>query len=185
MAASLCRQIPSGMLGFCFYSQLVLWLTLEPRPSNAHSYPRWKHTTILKMVIISIKCIITIMSVDHNIVGQAGWILSVPGSCTSSTTRNLFSMSSPLRVSWGSCQQFLSVTPEPFRTACAIVLRERLATAARVPGTDAGCGLSIRGLWAGLAICNERQRVWKHTTTRSVYYYINYGYYNTISFGLK
>ena len=86
------------------------------------------------------------MSVDHNIVGQAGWILSVPGSCTSSTTRNLFSMSSPLRVSWGSCQQFLSVTPEPFRTACAIVLRERLATAARVPGTDAGCGLSIRGL---------------------------------------
>jgi hypothetical protein len=56
------------------------------------------------MVIISIKCIITIMSVDHNIVCQAGWNLSVPGSCTSSTTRNLFSTSSPLRVSWGSCQ---------------------------------------------------------------------------------
>ncbi len=54
-----------------------------------------------------------------------------------------------------------------------------VAHLARVPGTDAGCGLSIRGLWAGLAICNERQRVRKHTATRSTYYYINYGYYNT------
>ncbi len=31
----------------------------------------------------------------------------------------------------------------------------RPETAGRVPGTDAGCGLSIRGLRAGPAICNE------------------------------
>ncbi len=49
------------------------------------------------------------------------------------------------------------MTPEPFSTAGAIVLLERQATAKRVPGTDAGCGLSIRGLLAGPAICNESQ----------------------------
>ena len=39
------------------------------------------------------------------------------------------------------------MTPEPFHTACAISFRERPATAERVPGTDAGCGLSTRGHW--------------------------------------
>ncbi len=39
--------------------------------------------TILKMVIISIKYIITIISVEHNIVFQAGWNLSVPEYYTS------------------------------------------------------------------------------------------------------
>jgi hypothetical protein len=67
-------------------------------------FQRWKHMTILKMVIISIKYIITIISVEHNIVFQAGWNLSVPEYYTSSTTRNQFSTSSPLRVSWGNCQ---------------------------------------------------------------------------------
>ncbi len=94
----------SGMLGFCFYSQHLLWLTLDPRPLKAHSYQRRKHTTILKMVIISIKYIITIISVEHNIVFQASWNPSVPEYYTSLTTRNQFSTSSPLRVSWGNCQ---------------------------------------------------------------------------------
>jgi hypothetical protein len=71
------------------------------------------------------------------------------------------------------------VTPEPFHTACAIVLKERPATVGRVQGTDAGCGLSIRGLLAGPAICNERQWVWEHIASQSAYYYINYGYNNT------
>jgi hypothetical protein len=48
---------------------------------------------------------------------------------------------------------------QSFSTACAIVLMGRPATDGRVPGTDAGCGLSIRGLLAGPAICNERQWV--------------------------
>jgi hypothetical protein len=60
--------------------------------------------TILKMVIISIKYIITIISVEHNIVFQAGWNLSVPEYYPSSTKRNQFSKSSHLRVSWGNCQ---------------------------------------------------------------------------------
>ncbi len=49
----------------CFCSQHLLWLTLQPSPSNAHSYRRWKHTTILRMVniisLISIKIIICVI----------------------------------------------------------------------------------------------------------------------------
>ena len=86
MAPLLCRRILSGMHGFCFCSQHLLWLTLDPSPSNAHWYRHWKHTTILIMVIISI---ISIMNIIHvklikvfNAL-QAGLILLVPGSCTS------------------------------------------------------------------------------------------------------
>ena len=58
-APLLCRWILSGMLGFCFCSQHLLWLTLDPSPSNAaHWYRHWRHTTILRMVIISIMIII-------------------------------------------------------------------------------------------------------------------------------
>ena len=86
MAPLLCRRILSGMLGFCFCSQHLLWLTLDPSPSNAHWYRHWKHTTILRMVIISIILIMIIIHVKRiklfNAL-QAGLILSVPGSCTS------------------------------------------------------------------------------------------------------
>ncbi len=54
MVPLLCCEILSGTLGFCFCSQHLLWLTLDPSPSNAHLYCHWKHTTILRMVIISI-----------------------------------------------------------------------------------------------------------------------------------
>ncbi len=54
------------------------------------------------------------------------------------------------------------VTPEPFRTACAIIFLERQAIAGRVLGTNAGCGLSTRGLWAGPAICNESEGTLQH-----------------------
>ena len=47
------------------------------------------------------------------------------------------------------------MTQEQFRTACAIISRERPATAGRDLGTDAGCGLSTRGHWDGPVICNE------------------------------
>ncbi len=83
--------ILSGMLGFCFCSQHLQWLTLDPSPLNVHLYRRWKHTTILRMVTI-----ITIISIILNIcvilinAFQAGWKLSVPWSDTSSTTRNQF-----------------------------------------------------------------------------------------------
>ena len=95
----------------CSYSQHLLWLTLDPRPSNVHSYQRWKLTTTLRMVIISIKYIIAIITIILINVLQAGLNLSVPGYYTSSTTRNQFSTSSLLKVSWENCQQFLSVTP--------------------------------------------------------------------------
>ncbi len=89
----LCRQILSGMFGFFFCSQDLQWLTLDPSPSNAHSYRRWKHMTILRMVniIIIISIILNICVILINAF-QAGWNLSVPGSYTSSTTRNQFSM---------------------------------------------------------------------------------------------
>ena len=76
----------SGMLGFCFCSQHLLWLTLDPSPSNAHWYRHWKHTMILRMVIISIILIMMIIHVKLIIVFnalQAGLILLVPGSYTS------------------------------------------------------------------------------------------------------
>ena len=165
MAALLCRQIQSGMLRFCCCSLHLLWLTLDPSPSNAHSYQRWKHTMILRMVIISINYIMAFIASILIIPFQAGWNLLVPWFFTSLTTRNQFYTSSQLKVSWENCQWFLSVTPEPFRTACAIVLRERQATAGRVPGTDARCGLSIRGLRAGPAICNEGRWGWRHIAT--------------------
>ncbi len=105
MAALLCRQIQSGMLGFCFCSQHLLWLILDPSPSNAHSYQRWKHTTILTMGITSIKYImVLIVAIILIHAFQAGWNLSVPEYYMSLTTRNQFSTSSPLRVSWGNCQ---------------------------------------------------------------------------------
>ncbi len=93
-----------------WYAQVLLLFSASAmtdtgsKTFEAHSYQRWKHMTILKMVIISFKFIITIISVEHNIVFQAGWNLSVPEYYTSSTTRNQFSTSSPLRVSWGNCQ---------------------------------------------------------------------------------
>ena len=111
---------------------------------------------------------------------QDDWNLLVPGSYTSSTTRIQFSTSSPLKVSLENCRWFLSVKPEPFRTACAITFQMRPATAGLVPGTDAGCGLSTRGHWDGPAICNESQWGSRHCETLSatwLLYYINYGYY--------
>ncbi len=85
MAPLLCRQILSGMLGFCSCSQHLLLLTLDPSPSNAHSCRRWKHTTILRMVIISITTLIFVMCVmliKPIETFQVGWNLSDPVSYT-------------------------------------------------------------------------------------------------------
>ena len=67
----------------------------------------------------------------------------------------------PIEIILGNrdCRWFLSVTPEQFRTAYTITFQMRLATAGRVPGTDAGCGLSTRGHWDGPVICNEANGV--------------------------
>ncbi len=84
MAPLLFLQILSGMPGFCFCSQHLQWLTLDPSPSNAHSYQRWKHTTILRMVtIITIISIILHICVILINALQAGWNMSVPWSYTS------------------------------------------------------------------------------------------------------
>ena len=172
MVPFLCPQILYGMPRFYCCSQHLLRLTLDPSPSNAHSYRRWKRSTILKMVIISIKSLISIMCIMLIIAittFQDGWNLLVPGSYTSSTTRIQFSTSSPLKVSLENCLWFLSVTQEhwQFSTAYAITFQMRLATAGRVPGTDAGCGLSTRGHWDGPAICFESQWVSRHSATWS------------------
>jgi hypothetical protein len=86
MAPLLCRQRQSGMLGFWCCFQHLLPLTLDPSPSNAHSCRHWKHTTVLRMVIISIISLISVMRIIHIILiktFQVGWNLSVPVSCTS------------------------------------------------------------------------------------------------------
>ncbi len=41
------------------------------------------------------------------------------------------------------------MTQEPFHTTYPIFLLVRPEITWRLPGTDAGCGLSTRGLWAG------------------------------------
>ena len=50
----------SGMLGYCSFSQPLLEQTLDPKPSIAPLCRHWRHTTILRMVIIAITRIITL-----------------------------------------------------------------------------------------------------------------------------
>ncbi len=82
-------QILSSMLGFCFCSQHLLRLTLDPSPLIEHQFWRWKHTMILGMVIISVISIIAkiyiigILGIIQIIAFQVGWNLSVLGSYTS------------------------------------------------------------------------------------------------------
>ncbi len=77
---------------------------------------RWKHTMILRMVIISIK---DIMALIANILinpFQAGWNLSVPWSYTSLTTRNQFLTSSqwyPGKTASSSCQWHRNRSAQP------------------------------------------------------------------------
>ncbi len=78
------------------------WLTLEPSPLNAHLYQRWKHMTILRMVIIiSILCITSIICVILIYAFQAGWLEFI-GS------RVLYELDYKkpilwLKVSWENC----------------------------------------------------------------------------------
>jgi hypothetical protein len=59
----------------------------------------------------------------------------------------------------------------------------RPETAGRVQGTVAGCGLSIRGLWAGPAMkADGVETTWRHIAKRSatyMFYYSNYVHYIT------
>ena len=122
-----------------FSASHLLWLTLDPSPSNAHLYRRWKNSTILRMVIISIISLISIMSIMLIIAiktFQHGWNLLVPGSYTSLTTRIWFSTSSPLKVSFENCRRFLSVTPEPN------------APGDRRAGSGDGCRMWFVNSWA-------------------------------------
>ena len=63
MELSLCRQSQSGTLVYCSCSPLLLWPTLDPSPSSVPSYQPWKHTMILKMVIMFIIFIILIICI--------------------------------------------------------------------------------------------------------------------------
>ncbi len=86
----------ASVLSICYDWQC---LTLDPSPSNAHLYRRWKQTTtILRMVIVSIMFIEVMIRIIRINIFQAGWNLLVPGSYTSSITRNQFSTSSPLVI---------------------------------------------------------------------------------------
>jgi hypothetical protein len=98
--------------------------------------------TILKMVIISIKYIITIISVEHNIVFQAGWNLSVPEYYTSSTTRNQFSTESILGK--------LPVVPVGDTGTIPHRLRNRFegAPGDRREGSGDGCRMWFVNSWA-------------------------------------
>ncbi len=73
-------QILYGMLGFCFCSQHLQWLTLDPSPANAHLYQRWKHVTILRMVtIITIISIITLYVLYSSKLFRLAGICQFPG----------------------------------------------------------------------------------------------------------
>ncbi len=80
MAPLLCRQRQSGMLGFCCCFQHLLHLTLDPSPSNAHSCRHWKHTMILRTVIISIISLILVSVICITriiLIKTSGWLESV------------------------------------------------------------------------------------------------------------
>ena len=120
---------------------------------------------------------------------------------TSWTTKSLFFVSSPFRISWEyflSCQ---SVTREQFRTTFATSFQAHPATAGRVLVMDAGCGLSTGGHCCGPVICNEQDGVfcWNptpHTTLRKclkphvlcilwLLYVLNYNSIIAIRVGIK
>ncbi len=63
MGLSLSRPIQSGMLVYCSCSPLLLWQTLDPRPSSVPSTQPWKPTMILIMVIIAIIHIMHIINI--------------------------------------------------------------------------------------------------------------------------
>ena len=125
--------------------------------------------TILKMVIISIKSLISVMCIMLIIAFNiSGWLESVGSRVLYELDyKNPILYVIPIEIILGNrdCRWFLSVTPEQFRTAYTITFQMRLATAGRNPGTDAGCGLSTRGHWDGPAICFESQWVSRHSAT--------------------
>ena len=114
---------------YCSCSQPLLRQTLGPSPSTVHLCQRWKHTTILKMVVIwficiiriiriirhtcikrikCIKCIIRYIRIMYIILiisfRQDGWSRLDPRLYTSLTTENQSCMSSMLSI---SCENFL------------------------------------------------------------------------------
>ena len=63
MEASLHHLILFGMLGFFSCSQHLLLLTPDPSPLTVHLCRCRKHTTILRIIIISIMTLIHIMAI--------------------------------------------------------------------------------------------------------------------------
>jgi hypothetical protein len=57
------RPVQPGMLGYCFFFLPMLQQTLDPSPTSVPLCRRWKHTMILRMVII---CIISIKHIVYN-----------------------------------------------------------------------------------------------------------------------
>ncbi len=75
-----------------------------------------------------------------------GWIRLVLKSFMSLTTRNRFCTSYRFSLSLENCLLYQQATRGQFHTTCATTFSGRQATAGRVPATDAGYGLSTRGL---------------------------------------
>ena len=108
------------------------------------------------IAIIAIIVIIVIIELIYFI--WVGWIRLVHESYMSWTTGTRFSMSFQFRVSSVNCLLYQWATLGQFHTTCAATFPGRPGTAGRVPAMDAGCGLSTRGHWDGLVICNEAGR---------------------------
>ncbi len=147
MELLLCRRKQSGMPEYCFCSQPLLRQTLGPSPSTVHLCRRWKHTTILKMVvsciirIIHITFIIRIIRIIFIILfRQDGWGRLDPRLYTSLTTENQSCMSSLLNISWENFRLCQLGTQARFSNTCTTCFQEHLATAGRVLAMDAGCG---------------------------------------------
>jgi len=135
--------------------------------------------TILKMVIISIKYIIRIISVEHNIVFQAGWNLSVPEYFTSSTSSLRHPhWEYPGETASSSCRWHRNHSTPPAQSFWRSARRPQGGFRGRMQ--DVVCKLV--GFWLVpryVMNANGTEWVWEHIATRSAYYYINYCYYNT------
>jgi hypothetical protein len=131
------------MLGFASCSQPPHKPTPGPRRLIVPSCRRWKHMTILRMVIIVIIALFAIISIITIItvllfalVVFSGWLESVGSRILYKLDyRKLVLYVIQYRVSWENCKLYPSMTLGLFHTnfQCATSFRARPSTAGRVP----------------------------------------------------
>ncbi len=146
-------------LYYCSCSQPLLKQTLGPSPSTVHLCRRWKHTTILKMVIIYILyvlCLLYLLFCFGRMV-EVDWI----SDCIGAWPRKASTLCHPWRAYPGktsSCASWWYRPGNDSAPPAQLVSRRTWRQQAwcwRRLAMYAVCGLSTRGQWRGPVTCNE------------------------------